>query len=163
TPGQRVWLGPRAAAVAESITTSSSSASVTSLSSDPLSPSSTSPLPSSTSAAETPTPNPPNHNLLATSHHSNTPSSSYQSSNSASVAASQDTAESWCQLLHIWNPSPQRHSRESSRQPRGTVQQETREDSSANSPGVAGGEGGGASDVGDTRQDTQRLRPLSSG
>ncbi|CAI8031779.1 hypothetical protein GBAR_LOCUS18013, partial [Geodia barretti] len=49
------------------------------------------------------------------------------------------------------------------RQPRGTVQQETREDSSANSPGVAGGEGGGASDVGDTRQDTQRLRPLSSG
>ena len=36
-----------------------------------------------------------------------------RSSNSASVTASQDTAESWCQLLHIWNPSPQRRSRES--------------------------------------------------
>ena len=64
------------------------------------------------------------------------------------------TPESWRQLLHIWNPSPQRRSRESSGQPRGTVQQETREDSSANSSGVAGGEGCGASDVGDTHQDT---------
>ena len=60
-------------------------------------------------------------------------------------------------IPHLWNIAPERHSRETSTDTPYGVSRKHRQYCREDSPGVAGGERVGASDVGDTHQDTQRL------